>query len=387
MPPRDLTYVITAMMRPLQMSDPYNEDHYFHNFRESETMKIAAQLSLPMPPQLQHMTPLPAMYKQKQAIAKKEAKFRDNVEKRASKWEEETKSLGHTVKSNTARPRALLAVAAVLSQQHDETLSEEDGKRADLWSARTLIDQGFAALLTLMELQRVVQDGRVDERKKEIVKQKDVRRNIHRLETCFGIIKDRKEVAVQNAQEAEEEAAGVGDDEQADAGADPAAEPSATPKKRIFYEYTVVGCDAAKARAMLSLPKGMQLLARCVETGILPHHSATLILPIALAFILKSPRPANSVAGAVEKEDRLLSALSKGLIEIESPSISPEVAKKCLSDVFAEHEDKNELKASLADRTRLAALHACISRGTALCEGDAEWSALEEKLVEMLAQQ
>ncbi|GMI26071.1 hypothetical protein TeGR_g5778 [Tetraparma gracilis] len=74
MPPRDLTYVVSSMLRPLQMSDPYNEDHYFHRYRESETRRIAERLNLPVPPQLAQMTPLPAMFRQKVMQAKKEKK-------------------------------------------------------------------------------------------------------------------------------------------------------------------------------------------------------------------------------------------------------------------------------------------------------------------------
>ena len=68
----------------------------------------------------------------------------------------------------------MLAVP-VLTQDAPEDTTEDDKRRLAIWSARTAIDAGFITLLNLLELQRVVQDGRVPDQNKELVKQKDVR--------------------------------------------------------------------------------------------------------------------------------------------------------------------------------------------------------------------
>ena len=54
MPPRDVTY--GSMMRPLQMIDPFNEDHYDHNDKEKAFQKLPLGGHGLMAP----MTPLPA---------------------------------------------------------------------------------------------------------------------------------------------------------------------------------------------------------------------------------------------------------------------------------------------------------------------------------------
>ena len=40
MPPRDITYVVGSMMRPLAMEDPFTQDHYYHNYQEAKRNEV-----------------------------------------------------------------------------------------------------------------------------------------------------------------------------------------------------------------------------------------------------------------------------------------------------------------------------------------------------------
>ena len=92
MPPRDLTYVIGSMMRPLTMEDPFTQDHYYHNYQEAKRNEVVAQMGGMIPgEQLAMLTPLPVLLSKKLKIEKKEGKWRSNVEDRGKKWEDEEK--------------------------------------------------------------------------------------------------------------------------------------------------------------------------------------------------------------------------------------------------------------------------------------------------------
>lgn len=141
--------------------------------------------------------------------------------------------------------------------------------------------------------------------------QNGVAQNIELLEGAFGVEKEKVEKVKDGAEAASINVMNV------------------TVTKRSLNEFVL--------KAVLTHPKGCQLLARAIETGILPHPSAILVLPVALAFTFNAPRPAHLTATAAAKEDRLLTALSKGLITIINPVISDECAKACLRGVMGSH--------------------------------------------------
>ena len=121
------------------------------------------------------MTPLPAFQERKDYGAKKDMKFRKVLEKRATKWEGENDVLGHHVKQDVNRPKALLAVSAAgLKVKGEEEANDDDKLRAEIWNARSVIDKGYLSLLTLLELQRLVTDNRVHDFKRAQLMQNDV---------------------------------------------------------------------------------------------------------------------------------------------------------------------------------------------------------------------
>ena len=168
--------------------------------------------------------------------------------------------------------------------------------------------------------------------------QNNVAQNIELLEGAFGVEKEKVEKVKDGAEAASINVMNV------------------TVAKRTLNEFVL--------KAVLTHPKGFQLLARAIETGILPHPSAILVLPVALAFTFNAPRPAHLTATAAAKEDRLLTALSKGLITIINPVISDECAKACLRGVMGSHMGggKITLKASSGVRSRAELMNTVIVR-------------------------
>jgi len=136
------------------------------------------------------------------------------------------------------------------------------------------------------------------------------------------------------------------------------------------------------------MPKGVQLVARSIETGILPHSSALEILPDSLAEILGQMREENVSASKVEMEERLLTAFERGIITIARPAIPASALKDVVRSVCARHEGENTMKDAIASgRRRAEIMHTIMKRGGEICKGDEEWDNLEEGFIIMLKQQ
>ncbi|GMH66810.1 hypothetical protein TrLO_g12756 [Triparma laevis f. longispina] len=343
MPPRDLTYVIGSMMRPLTMEDPFTQDHYYHNYQEAKRNEVVAQMGGMIPgEQLAMLTPLPVLLSKKIKIEKKEGKWRTNVEGRAKKWEEESKVLGHEFKRDVKKPRAQIAIP-VLKKEKGVGDDEEEKLRVEIWNARTSIDAGYSALLELFELQRLVKDPRVNPNRRNQL-MNAVQSNIKALEESFGC----------NTVE------------------------SASPETE-----DVKTLDAEVLASVLRLPKGQALLARCIETGMLPHSAACCVLPHALSMVISSARGTNSQQTG--KEDRLLLAFQQNLISVLEPPLPGSTFKACVSEICSWKGQKGSLRQSIKGaKSRAQVLHTLMKRAGEMCAEDEEFKSLEETFVGML---
>ena len=210
--------------------------------------------------------------------------------------------------------------------------SEQHAGRIQLWKARVTIDRGFTALLSLIELRRLIQANVGNPR---IVSDLmvDVKANVDLLHLSLG-------VSVQiNSREGK----------------------------------TIEVDDVGLART-LSMPKGRALCTRAIEDGILPHSSACAILPMALTCILSSPSSADG-------EDRLVHALT-GLILLTNPSVDPRIFCRCLDVPISLAKDKRyDMSAIDSSRMRMNLLHAILSMGKDVCAGSSaseDWSERED---------
>lgn len=357
MPARDVCYVVHSMLRPLQSLDAYNDDYYHWSFVDRQSRNL-----LVMGGGANEILPNP-VWKEVKVMAKaQEDKFREVVETRAKDWSEEKRILGHTVKTNVNRPRALLSTPVLnkenapfmgggISEEEskENTVSdyetEQERSRVSLWSARMAIDKGYSSYLTLVELRRLIQanNGSSPQLVQDLMG--DVKNNVDLLHASFGI----------------------------------QIEPAPDGSRQIVV-------DKVRLSSALSLPKGRVLCARVIEGGILPHPSACEILPPALHYILSSalsPSPAG--------EDRLLRALT-GLVHTVRPFVEPRILCRCLDVSIsigkgADGGGQKSMTKITGRRARMELVHSILSRGKVVCAdaiGDV-WMGKEKEFMELLS--
>ena len=236
--------------------------------------------------------------------------------------------LGHVVKKDVSKPRALLSIRT-LKQDKDLSSSEEEKLRAEIWKARKLIDKGNTALLDLLELQRLLKDGTTSQEKREKF-MRGVATHIGVLEKCLGI--ERRTVRGEK-KEKEKENENEKEDDKKDALEATEGDGSANADVNVERPIVEVEVDLSTLSSALSLPKGMHLLSRCLATGILPHPAALLLLPFALSIVLAEPRGDKTPQSVVEAEERLLRVFDEGLIKIDRPAITGMCLKEIVRKV------------------------------------------------------
>jgi len=353
MPPRDLCYVIHSMLRPLQSLDAYTDDYYHWGFqdRRQRNFLMLGPEKLPNP-----------VWKEVKVMARKaEENYRTTVEERSKVWSEEQKALGHVVKTNVKRPRALLSTPVLSTKQQPsknevnggEYEGEEQTQRVSLWKARVAIHRGYDAYLNLVELRRLLQSGAGGgggEMEEDLAR--DVKDNLDALHSSLGITLNREE-------------GGAG-----------------------------VKVDSMVLSSTLSLPKGRILCARLMEGGILPHPSACEILAAVVGNVFRSSYQDGGSAMAMA-EDRLLRALM-GLVQTVQPSLQPRNVFVCLDVVMAIGKEeaakkKGGMKMILTNnRVRMEFLHSVLSRGNMICGGsggeiESVWRSKEQEFMIMLS--
>ncbi|KAL7535166.1 hypothetical protein ACHAXR_006317 [Thalassiosira sp. AJA248-18] len=327
---KDLCYIVHVMLRPLRSLDTYNNDYYHWSVVNRENPNLSIVQRSPNGNYSCVARPNPVWKEVKVMAKENEDQFHAAVKTRAKSFAEEKRSLGHLVKANAKRPKALLNTPVLKKDNAEENLPEashSDSKygselrrsRVLLWKARVSIDRGYSAFLSLIELRRLIQAhvGAPRHINELLV---DVKTNVDLLHTSLGVFlnfgrKGDKEIEI----------------------------------------------DKWKLAVTLSMPKGRVLCARVIEEGILPHPSACHILPVALCCIFSWPMP------AVEGEERLLHALTV-LVQTPQPSIHPLILCRCLElSILGAHDNKDDLLKAARCHVRMELMHAILSTGKIVC--------------------
>lgn len=302
---RDILYVVHTMLRPLLplVENPYDNDYYFQMLSERHGMTPAEK---------------PAWKDEKQHMAGKELHFRQVVVERAKEWKDDKQTLGHIVKTDVKRPRALVATPVLLNNKMDDK-EEQHSQRAQLWKSRVLVDKGYQAHFELVEAQRLLRTNVSPERVHQLMQ--DVELNIALLHSCFGF----------------------------NGGEHPPV------------------VDLPTLRACLSFTKGQVLLARCMEERSLPHSSACVLLPHIICILFADARPTNISEVAIAKEERLCHSLT-ALVLLRNPSVGKDKLLQSLAGVV---QFSSNLKKALGYTARAAVMHAVLSRGGEMFAVDA----------------
>lgn len=413
---RDLSYVIHSILRPLHVlhTDP-QEDYYFlergrklrlmmQNMGMGMNMGVGIGVNvgiggMPISQAVKTSLPVPKEGSEDDDTAKKpkkgkknkdpqmppkkarvlEALFREKVETRAKEWKDKSQVLGHVVKSNVHRPRALLDLSFSEDAKNEdanskdenigkkdpldmENGSEEDQEttRALLWKARKLMDVGYS----------------------------------YWLKEDFKQLNDMLLAKEQTKPEDEE--------------------------KELQVIDTYVNLSV-----LLTLPKGRDLLSRCLEyqrapmghpnnytdLSVLMNFESVVtqkyvitpmqlleILPALFANLFAHP------AGVKFGEDRLLYVIISYIIAIvddfsQDNPVMVDIGNKLiaslktvmqLSKSQTQSANTNTLKKMLESRARAEVMHALVTKGTEICEHSEalgnEWKIVEEEFINMLSQ-
>lgn len=354
MPPRDVCFIVHLMLRSLKTLDAYNDDYYHWSVINKATANLNRMGVMTNTGLTSALLPNPVWKEVKVIANAREEKFHNLVKDQAAKFAEKNKSLGQMVKMNVHRPKALLTTHAMKKNETDvddesavvlvdsKYESSQLVKRMNLWKARVSIDKGYGALLSLIELRRLIQANVHDAPNRIPNLMVDVKCNVDMLHSSLGV--------------------------------------------RVLLDpmegRKTIDMEDAKLASTLSLPKGKVLCARAIEDGILPHSSACQLVSVALSCILSS-------TVSTDGEDRLVQALTT-LIVLPNPALPPVVFCRCLDVPIAlVRENGGSMAAIACTRTRMNLLHALLARGKDVCASSSlceEWSGREEIFGSILAE-
>ena len=211
--------------------------------------------------------------------------------------------------------------------------------RANLWKARALIDTGYDCFFNLLDLSSLLWRQDIIEEEKAELKKK-VRSNLIKLNASFGLV------------------------------------PNPVSKEMDIVNEKTLSLS-------LSLPKGKELLARCLEKGILPHPSAVAIFPFALSEIMSKPGSFDLNDPSTLKEARLLRSLLV-LININQPSLSADTFITSVEKVVS-MQSTISLRERLAARLRAEVMHALMARGSQVCGNNEVWATKEASFIQALS--
>jgi hypothetical protein len=221
---RDISYVVHTLMKPLLTADENAYDALLlQRQRTGKENKI----------------------KQDDATPSRAAKSKE--------WSAEHAALGHVVKTNVLRPRALIAKPTT---NGDESNSANNKQRAILWKARIRCDQAYQAYDQLVSNGGGTNTWRTSGQ---------VPQQLIKLLKCFGI-----------------------------------------------GSVNIKDVDTSALELLLKLNKGRVLLARVLERALLPPNAAQALLPAALNVLLTTTTATNASSSSNnDNDDRCFAALAR----------------------------------------------------------------------------
>jgi hypothetical protein len=328
MSPRDISYVVHSMMKPLLSAGVSPSDYDVQFFLRQSGAAAVAPVGAGDPGK------------------KKDEGWVDQIESRhlkSKEWSSSQKVLGHVAKSNVARPRALISTsAASLAPEDDEGGNNpgEQRQRASLWRSRIYCDQAYQAYFAVL----------ANWRGEKSASSLEVQTQYRRLFKCLGI---------------------------APAAASAAGAADAAEGKENTYQVA----DKAPLQRLLKLEKGRVLVARILEQAVLPPSAMQTLLPALLEALLSTPPAPPSAKNAASHQaidDRLFLALTRVIQTL--PTL--ETLLDCMK--------ASSQPAALASTLRMQCVHAVLQRGSAetprMSPSEQEqWSAAEADFLNFLS--
>lgn len=122
----DCRYIASKVLQPLESSDIYADDFYFLQFNLKKNLRArdeALKAGRAPPPHM--LLPPPTWKDMKERIRTQVASSKQFFEGQVKQWEEKEQVLGHRIRSDVTRPKALLTMPSL--QDLDFDLDNEDG--------------------------------------------------------------------------------------------------------------------------------------------------------------------------------------------------------------------------------------------------------------------
>jgi len=347
MKPRDISYVVHSILKPLLLAGASSVDSYDIQFH--------MRLSGPQPGSAG--TGGGGRGGRGGKSKKDGGGIVDEMQSRSVKskeWSSEHHALGHVAKTNVARPRALIAQPVEIA-----ATNLEQKQRASLWKARIYCDQAYQAFFQVMGGWK---SGGASSRNAATVQAQYAK-----LFKCLGINKRNADPACDDTQQG----------------------PDAEPQQQKFE------VEKASLGLLLKLEKGRILLSRILEQALLPPNSVQPLLPATLSILLASSSSSSSSMSTQAtnrndpSDDRLFVAMARVIQTL--PSLSGEIVLECVRMIIDACKSKEAAASPLSSTSRMQCVHALLHRGGAMAAADdsgdsfkQKWSQAEAEFMKIL---
>jgi hypothetical protein len=368
----DLKFVISKVTGPLQTMDPFTDDFYMLQFQIKSANQAAVKAAKEgRPPPPQPSIPLPAWKDVKEKIRLQMEETRKGQQVRSSEWSEKEQTLGKSVKSNVNKPKQVLAVPVRDVEDNDEgETAREAPFSTRLWSMRSAVQKGCAALYTVQELQHLLQNPM-------IAANPHTRADIMmEVETAVSLLSQA-------------------------IGIKPSSSNMGPPTD--IHGDNAVEIDAGLIAAILQSSKGKKLMSRSLKL-LVPQHRWALV-PAILSKVLQND-PDSMSKEDITVEKRLLRTVMAFMTESQehqnflAKEQLPEVAtfsssllsklRQCLKNAMVAQTEKSLLrKALLPSRTRAEVFHVIVRIGDTVSPSAQkktveDWESTKEGFLKML---
>jgi hypothetical protein len=381
MSPSDVRYVVGRALQPLESHDPFADDFYNIQLKlkKNATQKEAA-LKQGLNPPAAVSVPLPTWRETKERIKLTMTLARRGFEERVKDWETTEGVLGHRIRTEVTKPRALLTLPSPedllrdFNDEEDEVTGEtilfdKAPFASRLWATRRAVQQGYEALFTVQELQLLATSPSVaaypqavDEIKREV-------------EIALTLLAQSLGIRAQNT---------LGN--------------LGTPTQQSQQQNNF-SLDGRHVSALLQKLIGRKLLIRGLK--LLSHAHRWALIPIILARVLlpssstASTRSAQDEAIQVERKllltigdylqhcyrqhQQLLLQIAPGTQHLYSRELLSNL-RQCLKNVMITQMDRRDMlrEALLAEKVRAEILYLIVQVGDGMAQGGVEQVGMEE---------
>ena len=158
----EVRFVLSKVLDPLKMQDPYCDDFYAIQTAIKKNSEIAAAAAknntAPQTPPLH--VPLPIWKVAKERLLQQLAASKQDQAERTVAWEKKEHVLGHVTRLDFSRPRQQLSFTAAPTDEEVELDTTGDTPKncygTVLWNMRVAVNRGFNALYTVQELHQLL---------------------------------------------------------------------------------------------------------------------------------------------------------------------------------------------------------------------------------------